>query len=52
MFVRIFDTGNPDNDANAGDLAGHNQVLIRTEAYIGWGILLPTAFARIVASST
>ena len=52
MFMRVFDTGNPDNDANAGDLAGHNQVLIRTEAYIGWGILLPTAFSRIVASST
>ena len=48
MFMRIFDTGNPDNDATAGDLAGHNQILIRTEAYIGWGILLPEAFAIIV----
>ena len=47
MFMRIFDSGNPDNDATAGDLAGHNQILIRTEAYIGWGILLPAAFARI-----
>lgn len=48
MFMRIFDTGNPDNDATAGDLAGHNQILIRTEAYIGWGILMPEAFAIIV----
>lgn len=48
MFMRIFDTGNPDNDTTAGDLAGHNQILIRTEAYIGWGILMPEAFAIIV----
>ena len=48
MFMRIFDTGNPDNDNTAGDLAGHNQILIRTEAYIGWGILMPEAFAIIV----
>lgn len=47
MFMRVFDSGNPDNDTTAGDLAGHNQILIRTEAYIGWGILMPAAFARI-----
>lgn len=50
MFMRVYDSGNPDNDNVAGDLAGHNQILIRTECYIGWGILLPAAFARIVAA--
>lgn len=39
--------GNPDNDAVAGDLAGHNQVYLRAELYIGWAILVPEAFAVI-----
>ena len=49
--IRVIPYGNPDNDANAGDLAGHNQVYLRGEAYIGWAILVPGAFARIVAAS-
>lgn len=44
----VIQYGNPDNDAEAGDLKGHNQVYLRAEAYIGWGILAPTYFARIV----
>ena len=52
VSIEVIEYGNPDNDANAGDLKGHNQVYLRGEAYIGWAILLPTAFARIVASST
>ncbi len=45
--IEIIQYGNPDNDAVAGDLKGHNQIYIRGEAYIGWGILIPAAFARI-----
>lgn len=48
--MEIIEYGNPDNDATAGDLKGHNQVYLRTEAYVGWAILDPTAFARVVAS--
>lgn len=40
--------GNPDNDATLGDLKGHNQVYLRAEAYIGWGILNPAWFAAVV----
>ena len=49
--LKIFDSGCPDNDTDAGDLAGHNQVYIRSEVYIGWGILLPDSFAVIAAAS-
>lgn len=47
--IEIIEYGNPDNDAQAGDLKGHNQIYIRGEAYIGWGIIMPAAFARIAA---
>lgn len=47
MPVEIIQYGNPDNDTTAGDLKGHNQILLRLEAYIGWGILDPAAFAII-----
>lgn len=45
--LQVIQYGNPDNDATAGDLAGHNQVYIRGEAYIGWGILDATAFGKV-----
>ena len=45
--AKIIEYGNPDNDAQAGDLQGHNQVYIRAEMFIGWAILDPTAFALI-----
>lgn len=48
--VEVIEYGNPDNDATAGDLKGHNQVYLRGEAYIGWGILVPSAFARIITA--
>lgn len=51
MPVEIIEYGNPDNDTSAGDLKGHNQVLLRMEAYIGWGILDPEAFAVITKAS-
>ena len=45
--LKIIEYGNPDNDAELGDLQGRNQVLLRCEAYVGWGILLPSAFAIV-----
>ena len=45
--LEVIQYGNPDNDAEAGDLKGHNQVYLRAEAYIGWGILAPEYFARV-----
>ncbi len=45
--LEVIEYGNPDNDADAGDLKGHNQVYLRGEVYIGWGILVPDAFAII-----
>lgn len=50
--LEIIEYGNPDNDAEAGDLKGHNQVYIRSEAYIGWGILDPNAFALVCKDGT
>ena len=47
--IEIIEYGNPDNDANAGDLKGHNQIYIRGEVFVGWGILVPAAFAMIQA---
>lgn len=47
--LKVIEYGNPDNDANLGDLQGHNQVYLRSEMYIGWGILDPEAFARVTA---
>lgn len=49
--LEVIEYGNPDNDATAGDLKGHNQVYLRAEAYIGWGILAPTYFARVKVGS-
>jgi hypothetical protein len=49
--VEIIQYGNPDNDADAGDLKGHNQIYLRGEAYIGWGILVPAAFSRIAVQN-
>ena len=48
MPIEVIQYGNPDN-SEAGDLKGHNQVYLRGEAYIGWGILDPNAFAIITA---
>lgn len=44
----IITTGDPDG---LGDLKRHNQVVLRVECYIGWGILDPDSFARIVNTS-
>ena len=44
--MQIIEYGDPDNSGN--DLKGYNQVYIRAEAYIGWGIFDEKAFARVV----
>ena len=49
--LEVIEYGNPDN-SDAGDLKGHNQVYIRGEAYIGWAILIPKAFALIAAGAS
>ena len=49
--VEVIKYGNPDNDPTLGDLKGHNQVYLRAEAYIGWGILDPSAFAFVKAGA-
>lgn len=46
--LEIIEYGDPDG---LGDLKRQNQICIRGEAYVGWGILVPDAFARIVAGT-
>lgn len=43
--MEIIQYGDPDNSGN--DLKGHNQIYLRAEAYLGWGILVPSYFARL-----
>lgn len=47
--LEIIEYGDPDNSGN--DLKGYNQVYLRSEVYLGWGILDPEAFARIVEAA-
>lgn len=46
--LKVIEYGDPDNSGN--DLQGHNQVYLRAEVYLGWGILAPEYFSRIVAT--
>lgn len=48
--MEIIPYGNPDN-SEEGDLKGHNQIYIRCELYLGWGILDKNAFALIRSGS-
>lgn len=43
--MEIIQYGDPDNSGK--DLKGYNQIYVRCEAYVGWGILVPEAFAII-----
>lgn len=45
--IEVIKYGNPDNDAELGDLKGHNQIYLRGELFLGWGILDAEAFALI-----
>ena len=47
--LEIIEYGDPDGLGR--DLKAYNEILLRAEAYIGWGILLPENFARIVETS-
>ena len=51
IAMKVIQYGNPDNDPTLGDLQGHGQVYLRAIAYIGWGILLPEAFALVEESA-
>lgn len=44
--LEIIKYGDPDNSGK--DLKGYNQVYIRAEVYLGWGILVPNYFGRVV----
>lgn len=46
--TKIIEYGDPDNSGK--DLQGHNQVYIRAEVYLGWGILVPEWFARVTVA--
>lgn len=46
--MEIIQYGDPDNSGN--DLKGHNQVYIRAEVYVGWGIMDADSFARITVA--
>lgn len=46
--LRVIEFGDPDNSGS--DLAGHNQVYLRAEVYVGWAVLNGDAFARIVTA--
>lgn len=43
--LEVIEYGDPDNSGK--DLKGHNQVYLRAETFIGWGILSPEHFAII-----
>lgn len=43
--LEIIEYGDPDGAGR--DLKQYNEILLRAEAFIGWGILDPTAFARV-----
>lgn len=43
--LEIIKYGDPDNSGK--DLKGYNQVYIRAEVYLGWGILDGNSFARV-----
>lgn len=47
--LRVIEYGDPDN--SGFDLQGYNQVYLRAEAYLGWGVLAPEVFARITEAT-
>lgn len=44
--TQIIEYGDPDNSGR--DLKGYNEIYMRAETYLGWAILAPTAFAKVV----
>lgn len=49
--LEVIEYGNPDN-SDLGDLKGHNQIYLRGEAYVGWGIIDPAAFAIVKTNAS
>lgn len=45
--LEVIEYGDPDNSGK--DLKGYNQVYLRAELYLGWAVLEPASFARIIA---
>ena len=43
--LEVIPYGDPDN--SGVDLKGSNQIYLRAEIYLGWGILDPNSFARV-----
>ena len=44
--LEVIEYGDPDNSGK--DLKGYNQVYLRAEVYLGWGILDANSFARVI----
>lgn len=49
--LEVIEFGNPDN-SDLGDLKGRNQIYLRGEAYVGWGIIDPAAFAIVKTNAS
>lgn len=45
--MEVIEYGDPDG---LGDLKRYNQVVLRAEAYVGWGILDASSFVRVVSA--
>lgn len=48
--TKLIEYGDPDNTGK--DLQGYNQVYLRAEAYIGWGVMDAGSFARVIVGDT
>lgn len=46
--LEVIEYGDPDNSGL--DLKGYNQVYLRAEVYLGWGILAPEYFAKVTGA--
>ena len=48
MTFETIEFGDPDG---LGDLKRKNQIVLRAECFVGWGILDASSFTRIVATA-
>lgn len=48
--LEVIQYGDPDNSGE--DLKGHNQVYLRSETFVGWGIMDGNQFARVAKPKT
>lgn len=46
--LKVIEYGDPDNSGK--DLQGYNQVYLRAEIFLGWGILDSNSFSRIISA--